>query len=111
MSDIEMTEQEVVKTKKPKRVKHDLPEGFVTPVGFVKALKELLNIDVRPQVIYGHVKNSKSFQEFTTLNSDGRTMLNLDAAIAWWNSKDERKLEREAEKAAKAEGAEISEEN
>ena len=86
-----MEETEVKTSKKPKRSKHDLPEGFVTPTGFVKVLKESMNVEVRPQVIYGYVKNSKTFQEFVSLNSDGRTILNLDAAIDWWNTKGERK--------------------
>lgn len=108
MSEVDVVE-EVVTTKKSKKQKHELPEGFVTPVGFTKAIKELFNEDIRPQVIYGNVKNSKSFQEFVSLNTDGRTILNLEAALQWWTEKDTRKAERDAAKAAKASSA--SEEN
>jgi hypothetical protein len=88
---------------KSKSKKTPLPDGYQTPVGFTHVLKEQRGVDVRPQVIYGYVRNNKAFQEFSGTNEgDGRVILNVERALAWWDEKEAKKAEREQKKAAEA---------
>jgi hypothetical protein len=91
--------------KAPKKEKAPLPEGFVTPVQF----NHLLNArdkenglpgDGRPQIIYGYVKNSKTFPH--QKNTDGAVIVNRDEAFKFIDELRARKAQREADKAAKA---------
>ena len=99
--DTEVTEAKAEKS--PKRQKHELPEGFGTPVDFTKVLLAQRKATVRPQVIFGHAKNSKTFQEFTAQHTDGRTILDLAAGLDWWDAKEARNVERAEKAAQKAE--------
>jgi hypothetical protein len=67
----------------------DLPEGHVTPVGFVRVLKEQRGVEVRPQVIYSTAKNTKTFPAFR--HTDGRIIMNTSDALKWWDEKEERR--------------------
>jgi hypothetical protein len=94
--------------KAPKKEKAPLPDGFVTPVTFAKELGAKLGKEIRPQIIYGYVKNngpqSKNPFPFEK-NSDGAFIVNRDAAFAWYDALQERKTTREAANAAKAAAA------
>jgi hypothetical protein len=91
--------------KKEKRQKDAIKEGWGTPVDFTHYLAEHRGLKdaagkstTRPQVIFGYTKNNKAFQEFTKQNTDGRTIINLEAALAWWDDKENRKAAKAAEK-------------
>jgi hypothetical protein len=89
-----------------KKKKDPVPEGFVTPVEFAKQLGKRQGGDentVRPQIIYGYIRNAKDFP-FQN-NSDGRFLVNLEAGNAWIDAKNERKTARDAKKAAEAKAA------
>jgi hypothetical protein len=99
----ENTEVEETTEAKPASKKSPLPEGYATPVQFTHILKEQRGVEVRPQVIYGYVKNNKAFQEFCGQNEgDGRHMLNIEQGLQWWDEKEQRKAERAAAKEAEA---------
>jgi uridine phosphorylase len=86
----------------PKRQKDQIPEGFVSPVQFAHELdKHLGRPDgtTRPQVIYGFVKNSKTFPSQERAGFP-KFIVNLAEALTWWDEKEARKSEREAAKAA-----------
>jgi hypothetical protein len=90
---------------KAKKVKADVPEGWVTPVAFAHALNARdkengLPGETRPQIIYGYVKNSKTFPH--KLNTDGAVIVHRDDAFKYIDELRSRKATREQEKAAKA---------
>jgi hypothetical protein len=98
----------------PKR--GDLPEGFVTPIGFAKIVGEKglhtdregnVVKDVKPQMVYSYMKNSPKddrleTQEMQDSNGVTRKVLNIDEAVAWWERKNERAAGRKANAAEKA---------
>jgi hypothetical protein len=105
-----------------KNKKQPLPEGFVTPTELSHILTErwhgqttkleasgeevpLLpaNETVRPQIIYGYVKNGSGFP--SSQAPDGRVMVNKDEAVAWCDERQVKKLNRNAKKAAEAAAA------
>jgi hypothetical protein len=83
----------------PKKEKAPLPDGFITPVQFAKKLSEKLGKDIRPQVIYGYVRNSKDFP--SQKNTDGAFIVDEAKAFTWYDQKEARRVEREAAKTAK----------
>jgi len=92
-------------TKTPKKEKAPVPEGFITPVGFAHALNKRdkengLPGETRPQIIYGYVKNSKTFPH--QKNTDGAVIVNLEGAFQFIDDLRARKAAKEAEKATKA---------
>jgi hypothetical protein len=112
----EDTEQEAAEETQSK--KDPLPEGYLTPVGFTKLLAEPVDeggrgTEIRPQQVYGYARNNKQFKEdVVEEHTDGRVILNVEAALAWWDAKEERKAERAAKKeAAEAAAAESSDED
>jgi len=106
----------------------DLPEGYVTPVGLAKILTEKgLHTDrsgavvpVAPQMVYSYIKNAPKDDKFPlesvkdSLGKDRDAVL-VTKAIEWWERKNKRvaerqanakaKLEKKAEAAAKKEAA------
>src|SRR3982750_1682386 len=71
------TEPKANDQNKPKKEKAPVPEGFVTPVAFAKLLTERVGSDVRPQIIYGYIRNSKTFLEnVAKQNTDGAWIVN-----------------------------------
>jgi hypothetical protein len=81
----------------------ELPEGYVTLVGFSKVLqmprkKGGRNVIVKSQVLYSTAKNTKSFPVETHV--DGRQIINIEKGLEWWDAKEERKAARAAEAAA-----------
>jgi len=91
---------EAAKPKQPKRPA--APDGYVTPVNFAKALSEKTGTDVRPQIVYGYVKNGKDFPvDMQPLPGGGsRPIVHLERGLAWFDALQARKSERAAKKAA-----------
>jgi hypothetical protein len=93
---------EKVSKKAPK------PEGWVSPVEFAKELAKALGQDVRPQVIYGYIKNNKGFGQdpaITSSNTDGHVMVNLQAGLAYLLDAKAKRAEAKSAKAAAAAAA------
>jgi rubredoxin len=67
---------------------HDIPDGWTTPAGFVKVLKEQRDVDVRGPSLYATAKNNASFP--AKRHTDGRIILNIDEALTWWDSRKQR---------------------
>jgi len=89
----------------------DLPEGYLTLVGFSHLLAKKTkdggrNTKVSSQVLYSTAKNTKSFPNKSHV--DGRQIINVDEGLAWWDEKEDRKKARLAEAQAQmeAEGTE-----
>jgi len=85
----------------------ELPEGideadYVKPVTLAKELSESTGKDVRPQIVYGYIRNG-GLQAYTK-GGEGRFIIRSEYE-AWVQEKAEKKAAREAkaaEKAAKA---------
>ena len=92
------TEAKAPKEKAPSK-KVALPEGYVTPVDFAKQLSERNGEEVRPQVVYGYVKNMKEFP-FVERDEAPRFMVKVPEAFDFLATK---LAEKAAKKAAKAE--------
>jgi hypothetical protein len=94
--------------------KHDLPENHVTPVGLAKIIsKERMGgKELRPQMVYGWIKNSKDLAAKVKKHTDGRNIIHKDDGLAWFDAKEARKAERAAaaEAAATTEEAPVAEE-
>lgn len=78
----------------------ELPEGYLTLVGFAKYLQKPKSqggryVIVKPQVLYSTAKNTKSFPVETHV--DGRQIINIEKGLEWWDQKEQRKAERAAE--------------
>jgi hypothetical protein len=61
---------------KPKVSKDALPEGWTTPTGLVNLLRERRIVDLRPQAMYGWVKNGKAFP--WVQHTDGRYIVPIE---------------------------------
>jgi hypothetical protein len=96
----EGTTEAPTEAKAEKKTKHDLPDTHVTPVGFAHLLKSERGVEVRPQVIYGYLKNSKDFAQHASIHTDGRNIVAKEGALAWWDAKEARKAEKAATAAA-----------
>jgi len=92
--------------KKAKKVKDPIPDGFVTPVHFAKIVGEQFHGSpeaLRPQQIYGYIKNSKTFPY--KRNTDGAFLVPRDEGIEWYSALEARRQERAAAKAKTTEAA------
>jgi hypothetical protein len=92
---VEEKPAEAKKTKRPAP-----PEGYVTPVNFAHKLSEKLGHEVRPQIVYGYVKNGKDFPvDNQPLDGGGtRPIVHLERGLAWYDALQARKAERAAKK-------------
>lgn len=104
-----------VKSASKEPARPPVPEGYISPVAAAKKLGEHLTakareedpdapqIEVRPQVVYSYIKNSKGGKNpIPTYEEGGRSnLLKLDEFLAWWDEKDQRVAERKANAAAK----------
>jgi hypothetical protein len=102
-----------------------VPEGKVAPVAFAKILTDHLRKEhpelgvrlgedkvVAPQVVYSYIKNNGADSKFPfpAEKAEGRAaVVDADAALEWWDTKDLRvkaskdaKAQKDAAKAAKA---------
>jgi hypothetical protein len=85
----------------------ELPEGlsedqYVKPVKLAKELSERDGKDVRPQIVYGYIRNG-GLQAYTK-GGEGQYIVRSEFE-AWEGSKAEKKAEREAKAAEKAQKA------
>jgi len=87
------------------------PEGFVSPYRFAELLSEHVGRDIRPQTVYAMVRNQPKLSDGTPFpveqNTDAHYMVNVEAGLAWF---DTRQNERAASKAAKATAAAAADE-
>jgi hypothetical protein len=82
----------------------ELPEGlsedeYVKPVKLAKELSEAEGKDVRPQIVYGYIRNG-GLQAYTK-GGEGRFIVRSEFD-AWVQEKAQKKAEREAKAAEKA---------
>lgn len=89
---------------KPKKEKTAIPEGFVSPVDFAKEVDKHLGQvagTTRPQIIYGYVKNSKTFPSQERGENDfPRFIVDLKKGLEWIDEKNKRQAEKAAAKTA-----------
>jgi hypothetical protein len=120
--DVDAPEVEAATTtgEKPAKEKKEptrppVPEGKVAPVAFAKILTEHLRKEhpelgvrlaedkvVAPQVVYSYIKNNGADSKFPfpAEKAEGRTaVVDADAGLEWWDTKD---LRVKASKTAKA---------
>lgn len=85
------------------------PDGFVSPYQFAQTLSQKLGREIRPQTIYAQVRNRPKLKDGTEFpvekNSDGHYMINEEAALAWYDARDQEKAAAAAAKASKEEAA------
>jgi len=109
-------EEAVAEEKAPVTKKDPKPEGYVSPVEFAKlwsahkagqpaTLEAYAELDesaqIRPQIIYGYVRNNTAFAEACVeTNTDGRLMVNVNTGLEFLTKSS---AAREAKKAAKVE--------
>jgi hypothetical protein len=95
---------ETAKADKPASKKDPLPDGWLTPTGLSHI------VELKPQMVYGYVKNGKDFP--SKLHTDGRVIVPVPAEGAEGYGEDatdarawilNRRAKTEANKAAKAE--------
>ena len=82
----------------------ELPDGlseddYVKPVKLAKELSEAEGKDVRPQIVYGYIRNG-GLQAYTK-GGEGRFIIRSEFD-AWVQEKAQKKAEREAKAAEKA---------
>ncbi len=91
---------EVESKKAPK------PEGFVSPYEFAQLLSDHVGRNIRPQTVYGFVRNETTNADGTPFpveqNTDEHYMVNAEAALAWFDQRQADKAARAAAKAAEA---------
>jgi hypothetical protein len=88
---------------KPKTKKDPVPEGFEPPVAFTKRMNdefkdELGGVEMKPQVMYGYLKQSSDFPKHQ--NTDGHWLVNIEEGRTWFRNLLSRRAERAAKKAA-----------
>jgi hypothetical protein len=91
----------------PARKRDPLPEGFLTPVGYAKhrgVQKGGTEDTIRPQIVYGYVKNMKGFP--FKKHTDGRVILNVKEVDAFLDAKERERAEKKAAKEAAEKAAE-----
>lgn len=100
---------EAAATAKPaKQTKDPKPEGFVSPVEFAKQYSAQIGHEVRPQMIYGYIKNNKGFggdPNIVKVNTDGHQMVNTKAGLAFLADRDAKSVAAKQAKAAAAAAA------
>ena len=97
---------EAAAAKTPAKPKREVPEGHMTPVNYAKHLGEIEGREVKPQIVYGYVRNSKPFVEAcVTTYEDGKSpgyTIDVAKADEFMKGLAEKRTAREAAKAAKA---------
>jgi hypothetical protein len=88
-----------------KRPKDPVPDGWCTPVQLMHIINAKYGtaaggVDIRPQIIYGFVKNSKDFPH--KKNTDGAVIVPKAEALAWYEQLLVRRVDRQNKKAAEA---------
>jgi hypothetical protein len=112
----EQAQEEAPKAKAKKEpARGDLPEGYVTPVSLAHVLTEQKLhtnrggeiVEVKPQMVYSYIKNSKDFAAAfeTVTDSIGkeRVATTVEKGVEAWKALKTRAQERSANAAAKKE--------
>lgn len=105
------SEETPAKTKKDPK-----PEGYVSPVEFAKlwsahragqpaTLEAFGELDegqvVRPQIIYGYIRNNAAFHEACAMqNTDGHWMINTQSGLDFLTQRDSDRAAKASAKAA-----------
>jgi hypothetical protein len=104
-------EEKTTEKKADKKEYTALPDGFVAPVAFAKLLtaklheEKLLPEDeeVRPQVVYGYVKNGSEFPvKPSPEGARSGHMVNVAEGLEWCITRRKKTAESKAKKAAEA---------
>jgi hypothetical protein len=99
---VEETPKQKAKATK-ESTKTPVEEGFVAPVEFAKRLSEVRGSEVRPQIVYGYLKNMKGFpQKDRGEGTKPRIVIPLEEGLSFLQHKE---AEKAAKKAAKEEAA------
>jgi hypothetical protein len=87
-------------TKKAESKKTPVPDNHLAPVEYAKHLGEVKGEEVKPQIVYGYIRNMKGFPH---VEREGfpRFIIPVAEADAFLNTKAEEKAKRQADKAAK----------
>ena len=100
MTDVTDTSVETDAPKKEKAKKESkkavVPEGFLSPVDFAKHLSEQKGEEVRPQIVYGYIRNTKDFP-FQEREGLPRFIIPVDEATAFINAKAAARAEKKAQ--------------
>ena len=112
----EVLEGDEVAAPKAKKApaRGELPEEYVTPVGFAKIVSERElhtdrngGHDVKPQMVYSYIKNAPKEDPFPLTDVEDslgktRSAVLIEDGIAWWERKNERTSARKVNAAEKA---------
>lgn len=90
--------------------KTPVPEGFMAPVEFAKHCTEKFGEEVRPQVVYGYIRNGKEFP-YEEREGTPKFIVKVDDGEEWVRARMEKRKERAAKKAAEAEAEAQGEED
>ena len=100
------TEEKAEETPSKKAPK---PEGYVSPYTFASQLSDHVGRTIRPQTVYGFVRNETTNADGTPFpseeNTDGHYMVNTEQALAWWDQRQADKAARVAAKEAESAAA------
>jgi hypothetical protein len=88
--------------KESKSTRPAISDGYVSPIGFQKALLEERQVDIRPQQVYSYIRNASKEHPFPAEVIDGRPQIKVADGLAWWDAKEQRKTDRETAKTEKA---------
>lgn len=86
------------------------PDGYVSPIEYSEHRSEVEGKFIRPQTIYGLFKDLEKNGFPAEKNTDGRWMIPVEAADAWYAERKQKRAAKKAEKAAKEAAAEASDE-
>jgi hypothetical protein len=101
---VESGEKATAPKAKKEPARGDLPEGYVTPVGFAKVLSEkglqanregVVQTEVKPQMVYSYIKNAPKDDKFPleqvkdSLGHERDAVL-TEKGIEWWERKNAR---------------------
>ncbi len=93
----------------PTSKKAPKPDGFVSPYEFADQLSDHVGRTIRPQTVYGFVRNETTNADGTPFpvekNTDDSYMVPTEAALAWWDQRQADKAARAAAKTAADEAA------
>lgn len=101
----EATESEAPAKTESTSTRPPIEEGYVSPIGFQKALKEQRGVDIRPQQVYSYIRNSSgenAKNPFPVHVINGRPQIKVQEGLDWWDAKEQRKSDREQAKQEKA---------
>lgn len=101
----ETGEGEAEEAKQEAKKKDPLPEGWTTPAQMIHVLKERGICDIKPQQMFGFVKNGKDFPKNEDgshyFHTDGRYIVPVEETADWVIQHLQKREERAAKRAQK----------